>query len=127
MACCRKPLRIFSEFSIVKHSYHARTRIGILLGSSFELGNSRERKTEGHGRYRRKDGIIPFVMSLQELSSIERVEDEVCRADRKVLGATEASNNSRFIYLVFYFLVTSADNLMRRQEKIHDIEMLHRN
>jgi len=66
-------------------------------------------------------------MLFRELSSIEGVEDEVCRADRKVLGATEASNNSRFVYLVFYFLVTSADKLMRRQEKIHDIEMLYRN
>jgi hypothetical protein len=58
-------------------------------------------------------------MSLVELSSIEGARDEVCRADRKVLGATEASNNSRFVYLVFHFLITSADKLTHRQEKIH--------
>lgn len=58
-------------------------------------------------------------MSLLELSLIEGAEDEVCCADRKVSGTMKARNNSRFVYLVFYFLVTSADKLTHRQEKNH--------
>ena len=58
---------------------------------------------------------ILFCLSrvILKLSLIASVEDEVC-ADRKVLEATEASNNS--FCLMFYFLVIyiSADKLTHR-------------
>lgn len=83
----------------------------------------RERKTEGHCRYPRKDGIIPFVMSLRSYLRSKGAKDEVCCADRKVLGTTEASNNTRFVCLVFYFLVTSADKLSHLREEDRGIKM----
>lgn len=98
----------FSRIRTARRSYHARRRIEILRGSPSESRNSRrtrerkKRRALSRDRDLRKDGIILFVMSLWRYPRSKERGNEVRRADtcRAVSEATEASNNSCFVYLV---------------------------